>query len=180
MESKYNRTVAAPSYVKKESNEDAVTVDWFFGKGHIGTKIWQDILMVIGVFFAALPIFITVKTMLATYMKKGETVWSYREGFKMWQDATHFFFQMLIFFVVIFLVLYIINVLRARHERKGLTVDAERVAYRMSLAEEMYDSKYGPRAFRMQRQNIRVAGYDDVETYELRDRIKYFEMTDGE
>ena len=71
MESKYNRTVAAPSYVKKESNEDAVTVDWFFGKGHIGTKIWQAILMVIGVFFAALPIFITVKNDAGNVYEEG-------------------------------------------------------------------------------------------------------------
>ncbi|MDA5460138.1 hypothetical protein B816_1648 [Weissella confusa] len=98
----------------------------------------------------------------------------------MWEFATKFFMDMALFFVIIFFVLYLINQYREKRDQDALTVDADRVAYRVSLAEEMYNTKYGPQAFRTNRQSIRVVGYDDVETYELRDRFKYFEIADGD
>ena len=118
--------------------------------------------------------------MIAKYIQKGHAIRSYTEGFKMWEFATKFFMDMALFFVIIFFVLYLINQYREKRDQDALTVDANRVAYRVSLAEEMYDTKYGPQAFRTNRQSIRVVGYDDVETYELRDRFKYFEIADGD
>ncbi|RAU09058.1 hypothetical protein DEJ53_00910 [Weissella confusa] len=175
-----NQKCEKPAYITHESTENDITIDWFFGKGRLITKIWQALLAIIGMFFMLLPVYITVKTMIAKYIQKGHAIWSYTEGFKMWEFATKFFMDMALFFVIIFFVLYLINQYREKRDQDALTVDANRVAYRVSLAEEMYDTKYGPQAFRTNRQSIRVVGYDDVETYELRDRFKYFEIADGD
>lgn len=90
--------------------------------------------------------------MIAKYIQKGHAIWSYTEGFRMWEFATKFFMDMALFFVIIFFVLYLINQYREKRDQDTLTVDADRVAYRVSLAEEMYDTKYGPQAFRTNRQ----------------------------
>ena len=78
-----------PSYVIHEVDEKDVTVDWFFGSGHIGTKVAQLVLILVGWFFAVLPggDHRLVPPEPATTTRGW---WSYQEGFDMWDQTMRF------------------------------------------------------------------------------------------
>jgi hypothetical protein len=180
MRNRSTGTVDIPSYVSNESTEDTITIDWFFGPEHLGTKIRQGILILIGYILAIIPIYITIKSVISIYSKNGKGFWNYSEGIRMWEQAIYFFSLFFILCVIFFIGMHIVNKLRVKREQDKLTVDMGRVARREEIANEMYTSKYGPHNFRVHMETIRVMGYDDVETYELRDRFRYFEMSESE
>lgn len=156
-----------PAYVVHTVDERDVTVDWFFGPGHWGTKVTQGILALVGWFFALLPVWITESALVHRDDTGGW--WRYREGFVMWDVTISTLGLLLVAFVVGFLTLYLANRHTSRTQNREITFDEERLAARLSLAEDLYASKYGDEALRLQQRSIRIEPYSDFETFELRD-----------
>lgn len=161
-----------PGYIVHEVDEKDVTVDWFFTRRLSWRQLFQFVLMVIGWFFAVLPVIITFSAV--THQHRPGGWWSYAEGFRMWNQTTRILEFLLLVFAVVFLSLYILNRTSARHRDQRKTYDEERLARRLDLAADMYDSKYGVRAYRLTRKKIVIEPYDDVETYELRDLYREY------
>lgn len=159
---------ARPGYIVHEVNERDVTVDWFFARGPGRHRGRQLVLMLIGWFFTILPIVITASALI--HRNDGRGWWNYREGYVMWDVTTRTLEFLIAVFIVGFFALYLINRAQARRRDKRLTYDAERLERRLALAADMYAGKYGDEAFRVRRKAIAIEPYDDVETYELRDR----------
>ena len=67
-------------------DEKDVTVDWFFGTGTPGTKVAQLVLLLVGWFFAVLPVVITASALLHRDDEDGGW-WGYQEGFVMWDET---------------------------------------------------------------------------------------------
>lgn len=166
-----------PDYIVHQVSERDVTVDWFFARGH-GTghrrrRARQFALMVIGWFFAVLPVAITASALLHRHDRHGGW-WRYREGFYMWDVTTRTLEFLVVVFLVGFFALYVLNRSSARKRGQQRTYDTERLARRLELAADMYAAKYGDEAFRLERRKIVIEPYDDVETYELRDRYREY------
>lgn len=51
-----NESPSTPPYVVHTLDEKSVTSDWFFGRGHYGTKIVQGGLLVVCWFLGVLPV----------------------------------------------------------------------------------------------------------------------------
>lgn len=160
-----------PDYIVHEVREKNVTVDWFFARGHGRRRLRQLVLMIAGWVFAILPVVITAS---AITHPRGGGWWSYREGFAMWDITTLLLGFLIGMFIVGFLALHVCDRASAgkRHRRK--TYDAERLERRLELAEVMYASKYGDAVFRLERKEVAIEPYEDIETYELRDRYREF------
>lgn len=163
-----------PDYVVHQVNEKDVTVDWLFTRGWGRRRIRQLALMVVGWAFAVLPAVITAMALLHLGW------WNYREGFRMWEVTTMTLTFLVVVFIVGFLALHIIHrvISRAsagrREDTQGKTYDAERLSRRLELAADLYDSKYGSKAFRMDQKRIVIEPFQDFETYELRDRYREY------
>ncbi|GAA1771706.1 hypothetical protein GCM10009795_017180 [Nocardioides hankookensis] len=155
-----------PSYVVHEVAEKDVTVEWFFGSGHVRTKVFQVAWILVSWFFVVLPVFITASSLLHRDDEGGW--WSYQEGFDMW-DRTVFLLEVLFFaFVLIFLGLHLLD-RTSRATRNGRReYDAQRLALRLEIAETWYADKYGPRDERVHQRHVEIQPYSDIETYELR------------
>ena len=161
-----------PGYVVHVVNEDDVTVDWFFGDRPFRQKVPQLILILIGWFFALLPVVITVSAL--RHRDDAGGWWSYPEGFELW-DLTMATLGLLgVAFVLGFSTLYLVSQLRARSRNHQKTYDEERLETRLDLAEDLFASKYGSRERRLDQRNIRIQPYSDFETYELRDRYRTY------
>ncbi|MBO0842087.1 MAG: hypothetical protein J2O46_02800 [Nocardioides sp.] len=155
-----------PDYVRHVVNEDDVTVDWFFGPGRFRDKIVQLVLVIIGWFFAILPIVITVS---ALTHRHGGGWWHYREGYVMWDVTIDTLGLLAVAFIIGFISLYLVNQRQERRRTHETTYDEERLALRLGLADDLYENKYGPADLRQARREIRIEPYADIETYELRD-----------
>lgn len=161
-----------PDYIIHKVDERDVTVDWFFTRGLNRRKVVQFILMIVGWFFAILPIVITSSALLHRDDRGGW--WKYREGFYMWDRFWLMLDVLLVLFVVGFLVLYILHRTSSRKRDRRRTYDPTRLARRLELAAFMYGSRYGPEEFRLERKNVVIEPYSDVETYELRDLYREY------
>lgn len=161
-----------PGYVVHVVDEDDITVDWFFGDRPFRQKVPQMILVVVGWFFAILPIVVTVSAL--THRHDAGGWWNYREGFVMWDVTIDTLGLLALAFVVGFFTLYLINRFEARRHRRRTTYDEERLALRLGLADDLYESKYGSADFRLLQRNIRIEPYGDFETYELRDLYRTY------
>jgi hypothetical protein len=160
-----------PAYVVHEVDEDDVTVDWFFGPGHLGTTIVQLVLLVVGWFFAILPLVIDVS---ALSHRQGGGWWDYQEGFDMFDRTITALEVLLVVFVVGFAALHVVYRVVARRRDRRTTYDEERLELRLSLADDLYTDKYGPAELRQQERSVRIEPYADIETYELRDRYRTY------
>lgn len=161
-----------PDYIVHTVDEKDVTVDWFFARGPSRHRFRQLVLMIIGWFFAILPIVVTASALI--HRNDGHGWWRYREGFAMWDVTTRTLGFLIVVFIIGFFVLYLINRTQAKSRDRRLTYDAERLERRLELAADMYAGKYGNEAFRTERKSIVIEPYDDVETYELRDRYREY------
>jgi uncharacterized membrane protein len=161
-----------PGYIVHEVDERDVTVDWFFARGRSRRRTRQFALMVIGWVFAILPVVITASALLHRNGPGGW--WSYPEGFYMWDVTTRTLEFLLVVFIIGFFALYAANRVSARKRDRRKTYDAERLSRRLELAADLYRSKYGDRAFRLERKKIVIEPYADVETYELRDQYRAY------
>lgn len=155
-----------PSYVIHEVAEKDVTVDWFFGSRHIGTKIAQSILLVIGWFFVVLPVVVTASALLNRDNDQGW--WNYQEGFDLWDQTIRFLGILTFFFFVGFLTLYLVNRASIDERNQQKTYDEGRLDLRLEIAHAWYAEKYGPEGLRQQQRSVQIEPYGDVETYELR------------
>ena len=54
-----------PDYVIHAVDEKDVTIDWFFGEGHLATKVRQLVLVLVGWFFTLLPVVVTASAFVA-------------------------------------------------------------------------------------------------------------------
>lgn len=155
-----------PPYVVHAVRERDVTVDWLFGPGHVRTKIAQTTLLLLGWFFAVLPIVVTASALLHRDTDGGW--WSYEEGFALWDQTVFYLGVLLIVFIIGFLALHILHrvTLKARNQRK--TYDEERLTRRLEIADAWYAEKFGPDTLRRQERVVRITPYSDLETYELR------------
>jgi uncharacterized membrane protein len=161
-----------PSYVVHHVDENDVTIDWFFGPGHSGKKVTQLVLILIGWFFAVLPVMITASALLHRGDEGGW--WGYHEGLVMWDRTMAFLGILTVFFAVAFLVLHLVNRAAVRRGNQSNTYDERRLDQRLELAATWYDQKYGPEALRRQQKNVQVEPYGDLETYELRGRYRSY------
>jgi preprotein translocase subunit SecG len=159
-----------PAYVVHHVEEKDVTVDWFFGHGHLATKILQLVLVVVGWFFAILPLVIEISAL--RHRNDAGGWWNYQEGFDMFDTTMTFLEILIIVFIVGFLALHVIYRVVSRERNRRNTFDEERLELRLSLAEDLYASKYGPQLLRWQERNVRIEPYGDFETYELRDSYR--------
>jgi len=155
-----------PAYVVHAVEEKDVTVDWFFGHGRPGTKIVQLLLLLVGWFFAVLPVVITASALL--HRDDPEGWWNYSEGFVMWDITMIFLGVLLVVFVIGFLVLHLVDRRAARRRSQVSTYDEERLAVRLEIAADWYADKYGPADLRREQRRVDIEPYGDVETYELR------------
>ncbi|KQW53088.1 hypothetical protein ASC77_01960 [Nocardioides sp. Root1257] len=155
-----------PSYVVHEVSEKDVTVEWFFGRGHVRTKVFQAVWVLVSWFFVVLPVFITASSLLHRDDEGGW--WSYQEGFDMW-DRTVFLLEILFLaFVLIFLGLHLLDRVSAQTRNSRREYDEQRLALRLEIAETWYSDKYGPQADRVLQRAVQIQPYGDIETYELR------------
>ena len=162
-----------PDYIVHQVREKDVTADWFFSRSPGRHRIRQLALMVIGWFFAILPVVITTSALVHRHDRHGGW-WRYREGFVMWDETTRTLEFLLVVFLVGFFALYVINRSAAGKRDQKRTYDAARLTRRLELAADMYAGKYGDEAFRRERRKIVIEPYEDVETYELRDLYREY------
>jgi hypothetical protein len=153
-------------------NENDVTVDWFYARGRPPRRIRQFALAVVGWFFALLPVVITGSALI--HRGDGRGWWHYPEGYAMWDFTTRLLEYLLVVFIIGFLALFLANRASAARRDREKTYDTARLALRLELAEDMYAGKYGSEPFRLERQEIVIEPYEDVETYELRDRYREY------
>ena len=159
-----------PAYVLHHVDEKDATVDWFFGDGPWTSKLGQLVLVVVGWFFAILPIVITASAIIHRDDSGGW--WNYQEGFDMWEVTMKTLGFLLVFFIVAFLAMYLLNRRLERRQADERTYDEQRLARRLELAGELYTTKYGPASSRKEQRKVRIAPYGDFETYELRDHYR--------
>jgi len=169
---KPEQSTPKPDYAVHTVAEGDVTVDWFYGRGHGRTKVRQGVLVVIGWFFAILPIVVTESALAHRHDAGGW--WSYREGFDMWDVTIRTLGLLLVVFVLGFLTLYLVNRRISRRQARENTFDEERLAARLALAEDLYTSKYGDEESRLQQRTVRIEPYSDFETFELRDLYRTY------
>ncbi|GAA4719531.1 hypothetical protein [Nocardioides conyzicola] len=155
-----------PSYVVHEVTEKDVTVEWFFGPGHLRTKVFQVVWVLVSWFFVVLPVFITASSLLHRHDEGGW--WSYQEGFDMWDRTVFLLGILFVAFVLIFLGLHLLDRTSATARNARREYDERRLALRLEIAETWYSDKYGPRADRVVRRSVQIQPYGDIETYELR------------
>lgn len=170
---RWRRTLAEeskPAYVVHEIPEEEMTVDWFFGEGRWTTKIPQFLAMLVGWFFAILPIWITVSALI--HRKDGRGWWHYREGYVMWSVTMSCLGILAVAMIVGYLLLHFLDRRVSGWEEKRITYDEERLDVRLDVAEEMYAEKFGPEPLRLGQRDVRVEPYGDLETYELRERYR--------
>lgn len=164
-----------PDYVVHQVNEKDVTIDWFFARGRGRPRIAQSALVVVGWFFAVLPVVITASALVyRDDPQKGW--WNYREGFQLWEVTMLILGFLIGVFIVGFYALYAVNRASARERNRRKTYDAPRLSHRLELAEGLYQSKYGAEASRLAQQRIAIQPYQDLETYELRDLYREYEV----
>lgn len=156
-----------PAYVVHTVDEKDVTVDWFFGGPRLGTKLAQLGLVLLGWFFAVLPMVVTASSLL--HRDDPESGWwGYHEGFVMWDVTVAILGILTGFFIVGFLVLFVVNRAAAGRRDRRKTYDEQRLALRLEVAADWYAEKFGPEALRLQQKTVEIESYGDVETYELR------------
>ena len=155
-----------PSYIVNEVRERDVTVDWLFGRGHVGTSVAQVALLLVGWFFTILPVVVTASALL--HRDDAGGWWNYAEGFARWDSTIYWLGILLVIFVVGFLVLHVLHVLTLARRNLRETFDAQRLAKRLEIADAWYAAKFGPEPLRLQERRVRIGPYDDIETYELR------------
>lgn len=156
-----------PAYVIHHVDEKDATVDWFFGDGSWTSKLGQLVLVLVGWFFAVLPVVITASALI--HRDDAGGWWSYQEGFDMWEVTMKTLGFLLAFFIVAFLVMHLLNRGLQRRHAEEKTYDEERLARRLQLADGLYAEKFGPAPARQQQRSVRIEPYGDFETYELRD-----------
>lgn len=159
-----------PRYNNRHVSEDDLTVDWYFGSGHLARKIWQSILIIIGWFFAILPIVITLS---AVFMQDSESGgwWRYSEGIDMWNLEISIIFLMTVVFVIAFGYLYVTSSIKRRREINQITYDEERLRRRLMLSAEQYDDRFGPTDARWGKSRVLVPPEANIGTFELRERF---------
>ncbi|MFC7495493.1 MULTISPECIES: hypothetical protein [unclassified Nocardioides] len=161
-----------PAYAVHHVDEKDVTVDWFFGRGHVATTVVQALLVLVGWFFAILPLVILTSALL--HRDDPDGWWNYEEGFVMFDRTMIFLGILLVGFVVGFLVLFLVNRRVSRRREREKSYDEERLALRLGLAADLYASKYGAEQLRLEKRSIRIEPYSDFETFELRDTYRLY------
>jgi len=155
-----------PPYVVHEVAEKDVTVDWFFGRGHVRTKIVQTAWVLASWFFVVLPVVITASSLVHRDDDGGW--WSYQEGFDLWDTTIDYLGILFVTFVLVFLALHLVERVTAMTRNRQKTYDEHRLALRMEIADTWYAEKYGPQAERQHQRRVEIQPYADIETYELR------------
>jgi uncharacterized membrane protein len=162
-----------PDYIVHQVDEKDVTVDWFFARGRGRHRTVQFILVVVGWFFAVLPVVITVSALVyEDDPQKGW--WNYREGFNLWDLTMLILGFLIVVFIIGFAALFLINRASAKERNRRKTYNAARLSRRLELAAGLYQGKYGAEAFRLEQKRIAIQPYQDLETYELRDRYREY------
>jgi uncharacterized membrane protein len=162
-----------PGYIVHQVDEKDVTVDWFYARSRGRRRIVQFVLVVVGWFFAVLPVVITVSALVhEDDPQKGW--WSYREGFYLWNLTMLILGFLIVMFIIGFSALYLVNRASTRQRDRRKTYNATRLSQRLELAAGLYQGKYGAEAFRLEQKRITIQPYQDLETYELRDRYREY------
>jgi uncharacterized membrane protein len=160
-----------PPYLVHHVDERSVTVDWFFGRGHAATKVVQLVLVLLGWFFALLPVVITASALLHRDDPDAGW-WGYHEGFVLWDMTMLLLGVLTVLFVIGFLALFLVDRASEGERNRTTTYDASRLARRREVAADLYAEKFGPEALRLQQTRVEIQPYGDLETYELRGRYR--------
>lgn len=156
-----------PSYIVHTLDERELTVDWFFGPGHFGKKVAQLALVLIGWFFAILPVVVTASALINRDNPE-HGWWSYVEGFALWDTTIMYLGVLFAVFVVGYLALFIVNRVLSRSRDSRKNYDEQRLEQRLGIADAMYAEKFGPQSLRIEQASIRIQPYANLDTYELR------------
>jgi len=162
------------SYITHTLDEKDLTVDWFFGDLTFREKLPQLVLAVIGWLFSILPVWITASALL--HRNDHDGWWNYREGYVMFDDTSICLGILLVVFVLGYLALFFVDRRRDGWRRDHVTYDIERLDLRLAIAEDLYSEKFGPEESRLALRDIRIEPYGDLETYELRDRYRDYDV----
>lgn len=160
-----------PSYLTHHVEEKDVTVDWFFGHGHLGRRILQLVLIVIGWIAAILPVVITASAVI----NRNDPLhgwWKYGEGFQMWDWTMLVLGFLTVVFMIGFLAAHLAERASLTHRNQIRTYDEQRLEQRLRIAGDWYAGKFGPELLRLQEKRVRIEPYGDLETYELRDAYR--------
>ena len=163
-----------PPYITHHVDESELTVDWFFGPRRFLEKLPQLLAAVVGWIFSILPVWITASAILHRNDHLGW--WNYREGFVMFDDTSIILGILLVVFVLGYLALFFVDRRRDGWRRDHITYDVERLDLRLAIAEDLYSEKFGPESVRLELRNVRIEPYGDLETYELRDRYRDYDV----
>lgn len=158
---------AKPEYIVNTVDERDITVDWFFGRGRLGKKLQQFVLLLLAWFFALLPVAITASAVI-NRDNPDKGWWKYAEGFALWDTTIVFLGFFFVLFVVGYFVLFLVNRASLKKRNAIATFDEPRLAQRLDIAEAMYSEKFGPQALRVEQNRIQIQPYADIETFELR------------
>lgn len=167
-------TSPKPDYIVNTVDEKDITVDWFFGHANDKVKIPQLLLGIIGWLFTILPLFITVSAIIHRHDAGGW--WNYAEGFVMFEVTMIILAILLAFFIVIYLLLFFIDRRVDGWRVENVAYDVERLDLRLAIAEDLYSEKFGPEDVRLEQRSIRIEPQGDLETYELRDRYRDYDV----
>ncbi|MFC4244508.1 hypothetical protein ACFOYW_14115 [Gryllotalpicola reticulitermitis] len=165
---------AAPDYLTHTVDEKDLTVDWFFGHHTFREKLPQLLAAIVGWIFSILPIWITVSAIRHRYDAGGW--WSYHEGFVMFEVTLDTLAILVVIFIVGYLVLLLIDLRQDGWRRDHISYDSERLDLRLAIAEDLYAEKFGPEGERLAMRDIRIEPYLDLETYELRNRYRDYDV----
>lgn len=160
---------STPPYIVHRLDEKSVTSDWFFARGHYGTKIVQGALLIVCWFFGVLPVVITAD---AIRHRHNDTLgwWSHTEGYALWDITILLLSILVVLFIFGFLLLYFRNRAMAKQRRKSKNYHEELLAQRLEVAQALFAKKFGPAVLRSEQRTVRIEPYADLETYELRDQ----------
>lgn len=161
-----------PPYVVHSLPEREMTVDWFYGRGHLGIKVKHFVLIVIGWLVALTPVVFTTWALINR--DSGKNVGGSGRAFAIWDQTIAYLGFFLAFFIVFYLGLFIANKLSMKRRNQRRTYDEERLRRRIEVAEDMYVEKFGPRELRVNEAHVQIQPYGDIETYELRGRYRNY------
>lgn len=162
-----------PGYIIHKVDDKDVTIDWFFAHCRGRRRIEQFALVVAGWFFAVLSVVITVLALVyRDYPQKAGRI--YHQEFALWELTTLILGFLIAAFIIGFFVLYIINRASIKQRDRRKTYNAARLSQRLELATGLYHGKFGAEAPRLEQKRITIRPYQDLETYELRDRYRKY------
>ncbi|GEP19501.1 hypothetical protein [Pediococcus argentinicus] len=150
----------------KKDDRQQLYSDSYFEKGHIGLKIWQTFIAILGWFAAIIPVVITVTAFLASYNPKIPHIWSYKDGIfeiKFLGILLLFSFSMAFLFAVSMTLIQ--NRRRDRLIEQWPTFSPINQKKRGQALEDYMSKRFGDKEFRENTRYYEVAPDQNLDTH---------------